>query len=613
MFDIALDAMVHRGPDGRGVWADPENSIYLGHRRLSILDLTTAGAQPMKSHNGRWIITYNGEIYNHATLRKELIESGIVFQSGTDTEVLLEGIDQWGIKKTLSKTVGMFTFAVWDRDTKQLYLARDRFGEKPCYCAKTSKGWIVSSELKSISAMSFFEKKIDKEAVQLFLQYKYIPEPLTIFENVKKLKPGHYAVIKRDLSFYETPYWSFLERVERGQNNLLDISEDEAALELEALLKESIGLQKVADVPVGAFLSGGIDSSLTVSIMQSIEGKPVHTFSIGFDDANFDESPFACKVAAHLQTNHTELIVTPKETREVIPQLCSIYDEPYADSSSIPTILVSRLARKDVTVSLSGDAGDEVFGGYTRYRYMNEVWNKVKAVPLPVKWGVGVLASSGKHAAWLANNHSLFNSLLKRERYASPRSFAEVYHGHMTSFQMINAYLADPLCIPFQSNIPTWLSNYQYGMATDMLNYLPSDILTKVDRAAMSTSLETRVPLLDHRIVEWAWSLPEALKMDAQVGKKVMRKLLYRYVPRELFERPKQGFGIPVGQWVRNELRDWAEHLMAEDSLRASGVFHQKKIRKFWSAHRDGQLDEPYNIWTVLMLQAWMLENKLSL
>ena len=503
-FETALKTIAHRGPDESGIWMDAEAGIYLGHRRLSILDLSPAGKQPMFSANGRWVISYNGEIYNYQTIRQELISSGRTFRTGTDTEVLLEGIDQWGIETTLQKTVGMFSFVVWDRKEKVLFIARDRFGEKPCYVAETPQGWIIASELKTITAFPFFEKKIDRQSIQLFLQKKYIPEPKTIYTNVSKLKPGYYAVIQPDLTLHEIPYWSFLDCAARGQENPLSISEDEAAAQMESLLKDTIRLQKFADVPVGAFLSGGIDSSLIVAIMQSTEGKPVKTFSIGFCEADFDESSYARAVAAHLKTDHSELIVTPKEAQDVIPQLCSIYDEPYADSSAIPTILVSRLAKQQVTVSLSGDAGDEIFGGYTRYRYMAEVWSKVNKIPYFARVAAGIPLKMAKQAAWRMKNHHLAYRLMMRQRYASVKSYPDLYDCHMTNFRMSDEYLMNPHSLPFPGIVPDSLPFYHYAMATDTLDYLPGDILTKVDRAAMSISLETRIPLLDHRIVEWA-------------------------------------------------------------------------------------------------------------
>ena len=486
-------------------------------------------------------------------------------------------------------------------------------GRKPCYIAETPQGWIIASELKAITAFPFFEKHIGRESIQLFLQKKYIPEPKTIYTNVRKLQPGHYAVILPDHSLREIPYWSFLDSAALGQENPLLISEDEATAQLETLLKDTIRLQKFADVPVGAFLSGGIDSSLIVAIMQSIEGKPVKTFSIGFREADFDESSYARTVAAHLKTDHTELIATPKEAMYVIPQLCSIYDEPYADSSAIPTILVSRLARQQVTVSLSGDAGDEIFGGYTRYRHMADVWAKVQKVPYFARMAASSAFKMAKQAALGINNHPLFYRCMMRQRYASVTSYPDLYDCHMSHFRMSDEYLLNSEPLPFKSRIPDSFPLYHYAMATDALDYLPGDILTKVDRAAMSISLETRVPLLDHRIAEWAWRLPESLKIDCGIGKKVMRNLLYRYVPKAVFERPKQGFGIPVGQWVRKELRDWAEHLMSEDSLKTTGVFHIKKMRGLWISHRDGAVDESYTIWGMLMLQAWLLENRISL
>ncbi|MDX9754652.1 MAG: asparagine synthase (glutamine-hydrolyzing) [bacterium] len=613
VFQQALMRLIHRGPDADGVWMNGEKGIALGHRRLSILDLTDAGKQPMLSHNGRWIITYNGEIYNFYDLKKELESLGLVFKTRTDTEILLEGISVWGIEKTLQKTVGMFAFAVWDQERGEFFIARDRFGEKPCYVAHTAQGWLVASELKAITAFPFFEPKIDPDSLQAFLAYKYIPEPQTIYQSVQKLQPGNYAHLTREGEMMQRPYWSFLAVAEEGVSRPGEMTDEEAVTQLDYLLQQAVAGQKISDVPIGAFLSGGIDSSLTVAIMQQIEGKPVHTFSIGFEEKDYDESVHARNVAAHLHTYHTELIVMPKETQSIIPELCGIYDEPYADSSAIPTILVSRLARQQVTVCLSGDAGDEIFGGYTRYRHVEAQWRRMKHYPWVVRQMARGGFSLGQWMAGMMNYPIAYHRFTLRTRYAQVGSFADAYHGHMNHFHVLDDYLSVSRNRKEASTVPDWFPPYPFAMATDTLQYLPSDILTKVDRAAMAVSLETRVPFLDHRIVEWAWTVPMDLKIDAQTGKKILRKLLYRYVPQELLDRPKQGFGIPVGRWIRHELLDWAEALLSESSLRQTNVFHVKRIRGLWEAHRDGQVDDTYNLWAVLMLQAWLTEHRLSL
>lgn len=607
-FRHCLDQLVHRGPDDSGVWYDEAAGIILGHRRLSILDLSPTGHQPMFSRNGRWGIVFNGEIYNWKELRDELVSLEVSFKGTSDTEVLLEGIACWGVKTTLEKCVGMFAFAVWDRPNRRLYIARDRIGEKPLYFGYLNRAWWIASELKAIASHPDFADEIDFDAVQLFLQVKHIPHPYSIYKHVSKLAPGTLAMLRSDGSFEQIPYWVFEDAIRQGQERVFQGTEMDAVDQLDALVRRSIALQRVADVPVGAFLSGGIDSSTIVALMQAQGQEPVKTFTIGFSELDYDESSHAERIARRLQTDHTSLIVTPDEAMSVIPSLTRVYDEPFADSSAIPTILVSRLARSKVTVSLSGDAGDELFGGYPRYRAFSRLCSNLSNVEPWLKQTMSWASSfGGTLSHWIGHEEWRYRFEI-RKRLARYATFQDLYHGLMAEHCLLDDLLLqrndrepDPVEIPVSSP-------YLYGMAHDTLQYLPGDILTKIDRAAMSCSLETRIPLLDHRIVEWAWTLPEPLRIDAHQPKKLLRALLSRYIPRELFERPKSGFSIPLGQWIRGPLREWAESLLSKESLQTTGIFDVHKTHRLWAYHREGLTDRSHQLWALLILQAWFLE-----
>ncbi len=607
-FHCLLDNLQHRGPNDSGVWSSPEAGVVMGHRRLSILDLSPLGHQPMDSRNQRWTLIYNGEIYNWKDMRDRLVSMGVSFRSAGDTEVLLEGISNWGLEATLRQCVGVFAIAVWDREERKMYIARDRMGEKPLYYGWKNGTWWIASELKAIAAAPSGGWELDPEAIGLYMRYKYVPEPYSIYREIRKLPPGSLAELRSDGTADKRPYWNFSEVVERGQAEPFQGSIMEAADELESLLRESIRLQRVADVPVGAFLSGGIDSSTVVALMQAQGGDPVRTFCIGFDEADYDESGYARAVAKHLGTVHTELKVTPDEAMAVIPQLASIYDEPFADSSAIPTILVCRLARKQVTVALSGDAGDELFGGYNRYPQLSDLWGRMQARPAWLSNGLSALYGAGRRVCSLVGCENLAQKFLWHENYAKIQTMPELYANLLTHCNSLDFALSEPPNRPLKPKTFPVNTPYHYGMACDATEYLPGDGLVKVDRAAMSCALETRIPLLDHRIVEWAWSLPESHKADRQKSKKVLRTVLHRYVPESMMDRPKKGFGIPVGEWIRGPLLDWAESLISETAIRKAGILHPRRARAIWTAHRDRKVDDPYRVWALLMLQAWLLK-----
>lgn len=609
VFRGLLDSLCHRGPDDSGIWSDPAAGVTLGHRRLSILDLSELGHQPMRSHDGRWIVVYNGEIYNWRDLRKDLQNTGKVFQTRTDTEVLIEAISTWGLKATLQKTVGMFAFAAWDRQERRLVIARDRLGEKPLYFARKEGAWWITSELKAFARIPGCSWELDSHAVALFLRYKYIPDPYSIYRDVKKLTPGYFAELKTDGTADLEPYWRLEDVVLNGQRNPFQGTEEEAAERLEALLQKAIADQRVADVPVGAFLSGGIDSSTVVALMQAQGRGAVHTFTIGFEEAGYDESQYAAAVAKHLGTQHTELRVTPSEAMSVIPELPTIYDEPFGDSSAIPTILVSRLARRQVTVALSGDGGDEVFGGYSRYHQLLSLWNEIAGSPKALRSGLAYMHQLGEKTAAGLGQEEIARKFGWRKRYARIASFQELYYNILTHYCSLDETLLDADHSADESRSFDLGSPLHYAMARDTVEYLPGDILVKVDRAAMSCSLETRIPILDHRCVEWAWTLPERFKIDEKNTKKVLKNVLHKYVPPHFFDRRKMGFGVPVGEWVRGPLLDWAESLLSESALRSTGILDPTKTRSLWAAHRDRHVNDQYRIWPILMLQAWLLHS----
>ena len=622
------DTLTHRGPDDSGVWIDQDNGVYFGHRRLSIVDLSPAGHQPMVSASGRYVIVLNGEIYNHLELRKEL--GNVDWRGYSDTETLLGGFEKWGIEGALKKTVGMFALALWDRKNKIFTLARDRIGEKPLYYGFQKNTFLFGSELKALKVHSDFMGETDRGVLCLYLRHSYIPAPYSIYKGIKKLPQGNYVQfpIARGLNdlrlIMPKAYWSLAEIAAKGFDHPFPGTDVEAIALLEKQLKQSIGLQMIADVPLGAFLSGGVDSSTIVALMQAQSSRPIRTFSIGFDKADYNEAEYAKAVARHLGTDHTEHYVSPEEAMQVIPRLGAIYDEPFADSSQIPTFLVSRVARRHVKVSLSGDAGDELFCGYNRYALV-DIWKKISGIPFGIRKSAGRLIKKIEPSIW----KSIFKYTgkfvtLPSNMYEKLEKFSmrlESVDGIEAIYYSLVSEIADPNRVVIGAREPgTWLkdiglksqfSNIKLQMMyMDCMTYLPDDILVKVDRAAMSNSLETRVPFLDHRVIDLVWSLPLSMKMRDGKGKWILKQVLYKYVPKELIERPKMGFGIPVGDWMRGPLRDWAGALLDESRLRQEGFFDVQFIRLRWQEHLSGKRDWQHFLWTVLMFQEWLEEQK---
>jgi asparagine synthase (glutamine-hydrolysing) len=618
------DAIAHRGPDAAGAWFDPGPGIWLGHRRLSIIDLSPAGSQPMESTSGQLVIVFNGEIYNHQELRQELDGAKTRSWRGhSDTEVLLASLEEWGIEGALRRVVGMFAFALWNRAERTLTLARDRIGEKPLYYGKAGRAFVFASELKALRAHPAFDGSIDRDALALLLRYNYIPSPYCIYAGVRKLEPGTYLTVRADRTAGSPkPYWSLRSAGEAGQVEPFRGDDRQAIGELERLLRQAIRQQMVADVPLGAFLSGGIDSSSVVALMQAESSTPVRTFTIGFHEDEYNEAEHAKRVARHLRTDHTELYVTPQETRDVIPRLPVLYDEPFADSSQIPTFLVSQMARRDVTVSLSGDGGDELFAGYRRHVLTSRLWGALARTPLVLRRavaaailttpagkldrGLRVLGGALPRAARAQLNG---DRLRKGATVLTSASVAEVYRRIVTHWADPTAVVIgarEPLTVLSDPSLQPQLDGpIERMMALDTLTYLPDDILVKVDRAAMGVSLETRIPFLDHRVVEFACRLPLGFKLRGGVGKWVLRQVLSQYVPPSLTDRPKQGFGIPVGEWLRGPLREWAEDLLDERRLREDGYLRPEPIRKKWDQHQSLATNAQYSLWGVLMFQAW--------
>lgn len=617
------DRLRHRGPDDSGVWVDAAAGIALAHRRLAILDLSPLGRQPMTSASGDWIVAYNGEIYNFAELRAELEGRGHRFRGHSDTEVMLAAFEEWGLEASLKRFNGMFAFAAWHRSARTLYLARDRLGKKPLYYGWAGNAFLFASELKALRAHPAFRREIDPGALALFLRHNYIPHPYSIYRGIRCLAPGTALAIPESAAG-ETPpavvYWSHKLVAEQGIQH--PVEEAAEALErLDALLRDAVRLRMIADVPLGAFLSGGIDSSLIVALMQRQSSRPVMTFSIGFHEQGFDEAAYARAVAAHLGTDHTELYVSPAEARDVIPSLPEIYDEPFADASQIPTFLVSKLARGRVTVSLSGDGGDELFGGYSAYLSNLRFWRRYGRLPLPVRRLVAAAARALSPEAWdgifahlkpvvpAARRSSAGLRLLRLAVALAQDSEEGVYCSLLSHWQPPLTPLAGIEEPPTAFRDPARraaLSGFaERMMYLDMISYLPDDILVKVDRASMAVSLEVRCPLLDYRVAELAWRLPLALKIRDGKGKWILRQLLYRYVPPELVERPKAGFSPPVGNWIRGPLREWAEELIRPARLASDGLFDPAPIRAVWDQHLRGSFDWGMLLWPVLIFQAW--------
>ncbi len=601
----------HRGPDGDGYWVDPLLGIGLAHRRLAIVDLTPAGAQPMLSVGGRYVLVFNGEIYNHKDLRIELNRSlgskALNWVGHSDTETLLGCIELWGLKKSLQKSIGMFALALWDKDSKTLFLARDRMGEKPLYYGWQGQGshsvFLFGSELKTLKAHPDFTGEIDRNALALLLRHNYIPAPHSIYKGIHKLPAGHYVTISQGASPSDVQpkaYWRMNDVVQSGLANLFTGSDAQAIGALEAQLTESVGLQMLADVPLGAFLSGGVDSSTVVALMQRQTQKRVRTFAIGFNEPGYNEAEHAKAVAQHLGTDHTDLYVGAREALAVIPRLPAIYCEPFADSSQIPTYLVSQMARQQVTVALSGDGGDELFGGYNSYQLLPLVWRRLSWLPAPVRRALQSMLIPLPISAKLAKLREVMASRTPQELYRQVLSHWPSPEGLVLGADEPATLLNTPGAWPAMNSFEDWM------MAMDAQTYMVDDVLTKVDRAAMANSLETRVPLLDHRVVELAWRLPLNMKIRNGQSKWVLRQVLYRHVPKEMIERPKKGFSIPLSEWLRGPLRGWAEALLSEQRLKAEGYLNPTPIRKAWLEHMQGKADHSTRLWGVLMFQAWL-------
>lgn len=623
------ESIRHRGPDAAGVWSDSENGIAFGHRRLSILDLSPAGHQPMMSACGRYTVVFNGEIYNHSELRRELERSGetLAWRGHSDTETLLAAVASWGMESALKKFVGMFAFAMWDCQTLTLTLARDRLGEKPLYYGWQGSTFLFGSELKALKVHPSFHAEIDRQALALFLRHNYVPAPYSIYRDIFKLLPGTYFSLRAgEREVKPKAYWSARLVAEAGQREPFTGTEQNAAEELQRLLSQVIAGQMIADVPLGAFLSGGLDSSTIVALMQAQSKRAVKTFTIGFLNEGYNEAEQAKAVARHLGTEHTELYVTPQEAMAVIPRLPLLYDEPFADSSQIPTFLVAQLARRSVTVSLSGDGGDELFGGYNRYSWATNIWRSVGCLPRSFRVALAGVLTVLPPQAWNVVFQGLGKLLPTGWRYANPgdklhklaevlpvRSQEEMYRNLVSLWKQPGKVVIGgnehPFLMNDAANQPDLQDFSHRMMYLDFVSYLPDDILVKVDRAAMGVSLETRVPFLDHRLVEFAWRLPLSMKIRNGQGKWILRQVLYKQVPKELVERPKMGFGIPLDVWLRGPLREWAETLLAEDRLRREGFFNPAPIREKWAEHLSGRRNWSYLLWSVLMFQAWLEAN----
>ena len=633
-----IDAVAHRGPDDSGIWTDQDAGIALGHRRLAVVDLTPAGHQPMLSANGRFVLIFNGEIYNHRELRRQFEqEHGARGWRGTsDTETFLEGIAHWGLEETLSRSAGMYAFALWDRREGLLHLVRDRFGEKPLFYGWVGGSIAFGSELKALRRAPGFDNAISRQALSVFAARTYVPAPLSIYQRIFKVPPASILTIApeavtkpcdvspqagpSDGGLTLTHYWSYRDVVSQGLADPIQ-GETDALAQLEAALAQAIAGQSMADVPIGAFLSGGIDSSTIVALYQKYSSVPVRTFSIGFEDAAFNEAEHAKAVARHFGTVHDERYVTVEETRDVIPQLPAMYDEPFADSSQIPTHLVSKFAREKVTVAVSGDGGDELFGGYNRYFAAERLWERMRRIPAPIRAGLGSGLGAIPPEFW--------NHLIRmRSSGASPHLGAKVQKGFRVAARSRDI---DDL---FESFLDEWAGepspviggsagtgfDLAVGgpaavrmMYADAVAYLPDDIMAKVDRASMAVALETRAPYLDHRVAEVAARIPIAMKIRGARGKLILRKLLYREAPAELFERPKAGFGIPVGEWIKGPLRPWAEDLLDPARMKSEGWFDAERVQRRWQQHLGGARDSSIALWAVLMFQAWLREQSSSL
>ncbi|MBX7143370.1 MAG: asparagine synthase (glutamine-hydrolyzing) [Oligoflexia bacterium] len=634
-------ALAHRGPDADGFWIDPKVGLAFGHRRLAIIDLSDAGRQPMRSSSTRYVLIFNGEVYNFAQLRVQLSERGYTFRGSSDTEVMLAAFEEWGLVAALQRFIGMFAFALWDSEQRVLHIARDRVGVKPLYYGWTKAGFVVASELKAIEVAPGFESQVDHDLLASYVQYGFVPAPFSIYKNIYKLQPGCYLSFKLDeitkqrgdfspdkldplTALKPIQYWSASEAVTRGRARKITNS-DQAIFELDALLRDAIKLRLVSDVPIGAFLSGGIDSSLVVALMQQLSSQPVHTFSIGFDDPEYNEAPFAQAIAAHCGTQHTQLMLNAQDALEVVPQLGSLFDEPFADPSQIPTYLLSKLTRRHVTVALSGDGGDELFGGYARYDWAPLVSRLIGGTPSPLRKLTAFCIECISQNTWDRLLHSIgyaagksvaragdkMHKLARVLRYSSKQPL----HGQMASIwrEAEKIVLASrPLEFGSfnQTTVIPGLSAIETLMYYDLITYLPDDVLAKVDRASMAASIEAREPLLDYRIVEFAWRLPLEFKIQGKCSKWILRKLLARYIPPKLFERPKMGFGVPLASWLRGPLKNWANDLLSAATLSRQGFFDAQVVQACLNSHLAGHTNLHYQLWNLLIFQAWLAARK---
>jgi asparagine synthase (glutamine-hydrolysing) len=614
----AMDACLqHRGPDDHGVWIDEECGVALVHRRLSILDLSPAGHQPMISDDGRFVIIYNGEVYSHQPIAAELLARGHKFRGHSDTEVILNSFAANGIEPTLKRMIGMFAIALWDRRERTLILIRDRLGIKPLYWAKFGKLFLFGSELKALRAHPGWTPQIDRSAVAAFMRHNYVPAPHTIYSGVRKLEPGSILTLPWQGEPQISRFWNARTIARNSMLNPLDGSDTELAEQLETLLQDAVARRMIADVPLGAFLSGGVDSSTVVALMQQAGLGKVRTFSIGFEIPGYNEASYAAAVANHLRTDHTELTVTSGQALDLIPRLPDIYDEPFADSSQIPTYLVSAMTRKHVTVALSGDGGDELFAGYNRYQLTERFWQALSVMPRAMRNAAASALTMVRPDRWTALAAMLparlrppqtGDKLYKMAAVLKLDNVDALYRRLVSHWEPseVTLHAQEPPSIindeTISQEFPDLLARMQF---LDLVTYLPDDILTKVDRASMAVALEARVPLLDHRVVEFSWRLPRKTKVRNRTTKWILRQVLYRHVPRELIERPKMGFGIPLGEWLRGPLRDWAETLLNENRLRDAALLDHKVVRRFWQEHLDGSRNWQYLLWDVLMLEAW--------
>ncbi len=613
--------LVHRGPDDAGAWCDAAHGVAIGHRRLSIIDLSAAGHQPMISQSGRLVMAFNGEIYSYREIRAELERSGVEFRGTSDTEVILEAFDRWGVDRALNRLIGMFAIALWDRSAAELTLIRDRLGIKPLYWGMQGGTFLFGSELKALAAHPQWQPRLNRNALAAYLRHSYVPGPHSIYEGIEKLSPGHVLTYRPGRAPTQRSYWDFKDIAARAVATRKTMDPHEAEQTLDELLRDAVRRRMVADVPLGALLSGGVDSSLVTALMQAQSDRPIRTFSIGFKEDRFNEAPYAAAIAAHLKTEHTELYVEPDHALEVIPRLAHWYDEPFADASQVPTFLVCELTKQHVTVALSGDGGDELFAGYNRYVYGQRIWDRVHAWPKSLRsLAAGTLRrlpeslldtlalaipSRSRPSQFGHKAHKVANGLHENDPDALYRQIVSYWdepEAMVPNSREPKGVLWDPR---YRETIPDFTERMQFF---DTLTYLPDDILTKLDRASMAVSLEARVPLLDHRVVEFSWQLPMALKLAGGRSKVLLRRVLDRYVPGELIERPKMGFGVPLDDWLRGPLRDWASSLLNPARLNAQGLLNAPPITAKWQAHLNGK-NWSYDLWNVLMLQAWLEHN----